>query len=68
MKINNVIWFTAGIDTIGIVLCTNEMGEKKAYMKIASGTDEEADTKLILEHGARIHDHQAKIIHNHFND
>lgn len=48
-------WFATGHGhCIGIVLCEDEVTkEKKAYISVVSGEDEEADTQDIKENGAK---------------
>jgi hypothetical protein len=67
MEVNHVLWFSNGMGTIGIVLCTNEMGKKKAYIRQCAGHDEEEDIQTILKLGAKLHDSQVEQLTKHFS-
>ena len=54
MTILKKVWFTHLNNTIGIIVCENEMGVRKSYMGMGLGLDEDADAKAISEHGARV--------------
>lgn len=48
MKIIEALWF----DKIGIILAKDDVTDKyKSYIGIGEGSDEEADTKYISQHG-----------------
>lgn len=53
MKIEKVIWFTSGSDTIGIALVDNGQ-EKKAYIKKVVGFDQDEDATSIMESGSKL--------------
>ena len=46
-------WRTAR-DTIGILLCKNEMGQVKCYIGSGDGFDEEVDKNNIADYGAKL--------------
>ncbi len=55
MKTITAIWFTNPSGTVGIVVVENEVtGERKVYVGAASGLDEKADTKYIMEFGSKV--------------
>ena len=48
-------WFSGGTGTVGIVVGRdNVTKEHHAYIGVASGLDENEDTKSIMEYGAKI--------------
>lgn len=56
MKILDVIWFTemGSLRPIGIVIGEDEItGERKAYIGVGNGEDEERDSKSIAGTGAK---------------
>lgn len=65
-KLDGIIWFTAGADTVGIALTDNGF-EKKAYIKKVSGLNEKADIVDVMQNGARFKKSQALEILNHLN-
>lgn len=67
MKINNVVWVSAGIDTYGIICITNAVGEKKAYMGRGGGINEDADIRHILDHGGKLHLASIESMFKHFH-
>ena len=55
MKVIETLWFTATDGCIGVVLGKDEVtGESKAYIGLGAGFDEAADTRHIVEWGAKI--------------
>jgi len=53
MRPIHVYWFTCMTGAIGVVVGEdNVTKEKKAYIGIVSGFNEEADTKTVMELGA----------------
>lgn len=50
MKIIAYTWFTA-LTTVGIIVCKNQMGEFKAFINCAEGTNEEVDLERIKDWG-----------------
>lgn len=65
-KLEGIIWFTAGADTMGIALTDNGF-EKKAYIKKVSGLDEKADIVDVMNNGAKFTKGHALQILNHLN-
>ena len=55
MKINDVFWFTPATgECIGIVYGTDDVtGERKAYIGVGNGINEEEDIALIAKTGAK---------------
>ena len=54
MTVVDTLWIT-GLDTIGIVKCTDEItGETKFYMGVGNEIDENDDIKYITEYGTKI--------------
>lgn len=67
MKITDTLWFTASNSQVGIVLGEDTItGERKAYIGAHYGRDEESDSKLIAEYGAKITMVQAERLTAHF--
>lgn len=69
----DVLWFTSGAGTIGIVLAVHEKnddhgdeGEPCAYVGAGLGQDEEEDIQLIMDHGAYFSKHQLESLLLHF--
>lgn len=56
MKLMKTIWFTTNSGLmIGVVIGKDEItGEKKAYIDIAAGDDEEDDKKFIMDYGCKL--------------
>lgn len=56
MKIIGTVWFT-NMDghCIGIVTIENDIGERKAYIGLGEGRDEEVDAQHIAENGAPVY-------------
>lgn len=55
MKILDTMWFNSRGGHCGLVIGEDEVtGEKKAYIGVVSGTNEEADTKEVAEWGCRV--------------
>ena len=53
MRPIHVYWFTCMTGTIGVVVGEDTVTkEKKAYIGVAGGFNEEADTKIVMERGA----------------
>ena len=53
MRPIHVYWFTCMTGTIGVVVGEdNVTKEKKAYIGVAAGFDQDADTKTVMELGA----------------
>ena len=52
-KIIDATWFTdQSGNCIGIVVIENSVGERKAYIGVASGWDEKKDEQSIADYGA----------------
>lgn len=67
MKIFNAIWFTemGSLRPIGIVIGEDEMtGERRAYIGVGNGEDEERDSKSIAGTGAKFGIEMAQMIVN----
>jgi hypothetical protein len=55
MKIEHTYWFSPGTGHIGVVIGEDTFTrEKKAYIGVVAGFDQEADTKTVAELGARL--------------
>jgi len=63
-KATEVIWFSTGSGTMGIVLSDNGH-DKKAYIGQVYGIIEEQDIKDVMENGAKISLEQAQSIVKH---
>ena len=65
-------WFSGplcGPGCIGIIHTINEAGQRKAYLGMAPGLSQEADTERIMQHGTKVHPNQAKDLFEHiFHD
>lgn len=55
-KILSTHWFSQGQDPFcfGVVVVETEVGERKAYIGVIKGYDEEKDAYFIKDHGSRI--------------
>jgi len=64
MKIIETLWFTGMYGFCGIVLGEDVItGERKAYLGVHRGVDEESDQRLIAEGGAQFNrDTAARIL------
>lgn len=55
MKIIGTEWFTLRSgETIGITVIENGIGEKKAYISVVPGIDEEKDEQFVANHGSPV--------------
>ena len=50
MKVIDTLWLTP---TIGLVACENDMGERKFYIGIGEGLNEELDSQTIVDWGGK---------------
>ncbi len=63
MKIIDTLWMT-GKGTVGLVACENDIGEKKFYIGVGEGFNEELDKQNIADWGAKV---DRKIFDRFFN-
>jgi len=55
MRLIQVYWFTCMSGCIGVVVGEDEITKaKKAYIGVVSGSDEDADTKTVMELGSPV--------------
>lgn len=55
MRVTGTYWFSGMTGMLGIVTGEDEMtGEKKAYIGVVDGQDEEADTERIRQLGSPV--------------
>jgi len=59
--VKNVLWYSHGFETIGIVAGEIEGsgGQTKAYIGYGHGISVKSDIRLIVKHGARFHQNDA---------
>ncbi len=68
MKIIETIWFTGMYGFCGIVLGEDSItGERKAYVGVHHGRDEDSDRKLIASGGSKLPREMAERILKHFD-
>jgi len=68
MKIVETIWFTGMYGCCGIVLGEDAItGERKAYLGVHRGVDEESDQELIASGGSKLTREIAEHILRHFD-
>lgn len=68
MKIIETIWFTGMYGFCGIVLGEDVItGERKAYLGVHHGVEEESDRRLIAKGGAKFTRETAERILRHFD-
>lgn len=53
MRQLDAIWYTPGMNCIGIVRAEDPIGGPRYYIGAAGGEDEQADMVFIAEHGAK---------------
>ena len=51
MKVIDTLWLTP---TLGLVACENDMEERKFYIGIGEGLNEELDSQTIADWGVRV--------------
>lgn len=55
MRVIQVYWFTNFLGNIGVVVAEdNTSKQRKAYIGLAKGLDEKADTESIMTQGTRV--------------
>lgn len=55
MKVIDSMWMNSMIGSIGLVVAEDEItGERRAYIGSATGFDEEADARLVIDHGSKV--------------
>ncbi len=68
MKIIKTIWFTGMYGHVGIVLAEDSItGERKAYVGVHRGQDEDSDRELIASGGSKLPREIAERILKHFD-
>ncbi len=68
MKILETIWFTGMYGFVGIVLGEDNItGERKAYIGVHNGVDEDSDRALIANGGAHLTKEIAAQLLKHFD-
>lgn len=69
MTIDKVNWVTGGYTpgSIGMIQITNEVGDKKIYIGVVDGHNEEADIIHILQHGGKFFAPAAENLYKHFH-
>lgn len=53
MRSLDAIWYTPGMNCIGIVRVDDQVGGPRYYIGLASGEDEQSDMEFIAAHGAK---------------
>lgn len=53
MRQLDAIWYTPGMNCIGIVRVDDHVGGPRYYIGVAGGEDEQADMEFIADHGAK---------------
>ncbi|KKN28987.1 hypothetical protein LCGC14_0848530 [marine sediment metagenome] len=68
MLILDTIWLTGMYGNIGIVLGEDSItGEKKAYIGVHTGHDEDSDREMVASGGAKLRKETVESILRHFD-